>query len=72
MSRRSNTLNIKATLNWVQETCTEMLERDGKYDGGLVLAPIDRHNLAQIKLVVSATLRKHAEKQTRKDIYIGA
>ena len=38
-----------------------MLERDGKHEGGLVLAPIDREELKKLSFMNRAILRKHEQ-----------
>jgi hypothetical protein len=70
MPRRVSLLHVRKTLEWIEDTTTSMIERDGKHQNGLRLAPIDQTNLRQIRLVVRAILRKHAEKKTRKDVYV--
>lgn len=72
MPRKRDPLNVRAQLEHVVSTCEDMLGRDGKYEGGLVLAPIDVHNLREMKLIAQATLKRHAAKRTRKDLYVEA
>lgn len=63
--------NVKYHLEWVERTCDEMLNRDGKHpEGGLRLAPIDRDNLRAMWFMTRAILRQHAAKGTRKDVYV--
>jgi hypothetical protein len=71
MARVQRLTNVKAFIVWVNETCTDMLNRSGRYEKGLILAEIDKANLAQIRLIGEAILRKHAVRKTRKDVYIG-
>jgi hypothetical protein len=63
-------LNVKSHLEHVIFTCDMMLERDGKYKGGLVLPPIDRDNLRELAFFAKTILRVHAAKGTRKDVYV--
>jgi len=70
MPRRVSLLHVRKTLEWIEDTTTSMIERDGKHQNGLRLAPIDQTKMRQISLVVRAILRKHAEKKTRKDVYV--
>lgn len=74
MTMKSTFLNVKLNLEHVVSTCNDMLERDGKHEDGLRLAPIDRDNLAHISFLCRAILRKNAAKNKetgqRKDIYV--
>ena len=68
-------LNIKSHLENISSSIEDMLRRDketksGKFPNGLRLVPIDEYNLKEILLINKAILRKHSEKQTRKDIRI--
>lgn len=72
MPRKTGLLHVRKHLEWVAESCRDMLERDGKYPNGLRLAPIDQDNICKIAIVTEAILRKHTAKQTRKDVYLEA
>lgn len=63
-------LNVRRFLEHIKSSCEDMLERNGKYEGGLRLPPIDISNLNEIRMLARAILLKHASKKTRKDIYV--
>lgn len=68
---KAHILNVKKHLEHEIRSIEDMLNRNGKYVGGLVLPPIDVQNLTEIKFIAEAILRKHAKRGTRKDVYIG-
>lgn len=63
--------NVKKHLEHEIRSIEDMLNRNGKHPGGLVLPPIDVHNLTELKFVAQAILRVHAAKHTRKDVRVG-
>jgi hypothetical protein len=70
---RKSLLNVKQYLRYVEETCEDMLRRHAMGDGargGLFLPPIDAANLNEVRFFAKAILRRHAEKNTRKDVYV--
>ena len=70
MPRRVGLLHVRTFVEQMVKTCDEMLERDGKYENGLRLAPIDQDHLREMRLIGKMILRKHQRKNTRKDIYV--
>ena len=70
MPAKRSILHVRSYIEHVNQMCEEMLLRDCKYEGGLRLAPIDVDHLRQLAFISRAILRKHAEKQTRKDIRV--
>lgn len=76
MPKKASLLNVRDHLNHVIFTCDGMLERDGKYEGGLRLAPIDKSNLVELRLFSRAILRKTEEKNKktgqRRDVYVNS
>lgn len=61
---KRNTLNVRTYLEWVIQTA----DMNDKYPG----APIVLEELPRMRFFAKATLRKHAAKGTRKDIYVEA
>jgi hypothetical protein len=70
MPRKINLLHVRTHLVRIIESIDSMLKRDGKYENGTRLAPIDKQELYEIVFFSEAILRKHASKKTRKDIYV--
>lgn len=68
-------LNVRENIEHMLWTIDNMLERDGKYPDGLVLAPIDQDNLRQTRLCLKGIIRKadaNRAKGNRKDLYVEA
>jgi hypothetical protein len=70
MAKRKSFLNVKAFLRWTEESCMDMLRRNGLHEKGISLPPIDVQNLNEIAFFARAILRKHAARNTRKDVYV--
>jgi hypothetical protein len=71
MARRKP-LNVRTHLEFEIEWLTYMLRRNNQHVGGVSLPPIDVDALNQLIFFAKAILRKHASKNTRKDIRVEA
>jgi hypothetical protein len=68
MPRKAKLLNVKKHLEfeiWLVDVILEDVKK-----GRLVLAPFYTGALTEIRFFAKAILRKHQEKNTRKDIYV--
>lgn len=77
MPRKANLLHVRTHLEHVESTITAMLEDNEKHKStkgvwGLHIPEIYEHDLRIIRLITRAILKKHKERNTRKDIYIQA
>jgi hypothetical protein len=60
-------LNVRKHLEFEVWAIDNMLERNAKHE---YLCPFDKGMLTEIRFFAQAILRKHAAKNTRKDIYV--
>lgn len=69
---RAKLLNVKKHLERVEATVQDMLKHNHEFpnNGGLRMPPAFVDELRSISFITRAILRKHAEKNTRKDVYL--
>lgn len=70
--RKPNNLHVRTYIEDVVRLCETLEEDNHKRPNGVVLPPAYLSFVVEIKLYGKAILRKHAAKQTRKDIYVEA